>query len=481
MSTLFDNLVSGGGGTYFDDLNAAPSGGSSPAVVSIGTLRYLGSATITGSNFGASQGAGGVTIGGVSQPVTAWSATSITIGPIARGTLRYGTQNVVVTHATAGSSTPSAQSFLPQAGWSFVDLTNPLATSGQRITSTPDLVAGDQLAYGDVSPSGNVTVAADGSFTTTGAVGSFSVEANDGTGWGGFGVQFVANVEAFSGTIFAAPATVQGSFAVQVPSTARTFSGSIHPAAATMAGTFIVFTGKQFSGQIVVGSASTQGAFAVIGAVVTPPAPSTPAPGTGTPESKIAIVNVGLVTLGVPTIRAFNEDSKAARIASQIYDHVRDRELAKHIWKFALARKNMPEFVSDEPRGSYRYTYTKPVDWLHTVWLGTLKLGTPEASHDVEDADWSHEGEYILCNIAPPLPLQYIRRLTDPTKYDVLFNAALGKALAMEMADALTDSTTKWDKARAEYKDAIAEARRKNAILDPPRSQSADSWLDARL
>lgn len=50
----------------------------------------------------------------------------------------------------------------------------------------------------------------------------------------------------------------------------------------------------------------------------------------------------------------------------------------------------------------------------------------------------------------------------------------------MEMADALTDSTVKWEKARTEYRDAIAEARLVNAIMDPPRSMASDSWLAAR-
>ena len=114
------------------------------------------------------------------------------------------------------------------------------------------------------------------------------------------------------------------------------------------------------------------------------------------------------------------------------------------------------------------------------MWIGTEKLGTPEAAALIGDEDWSHEGEFILSNRAPPLPLQYIRRITDPTRYHVLFIEALACRLAMEMADALTDSTVKWEKARTEYRDAIAEARLVNAIMDPPRSMASDSWLAAR-
>ena len=484
MAILFDNVTPASNQTYYDDLNAAPSGGSAPTISAIGALRNLGNATITGTNFGASQGAGGVTIGGVAQPIVSWSATSIVIGPIERGALLYGNRSVVVTSDADGSSVPSVQPLLPQTGWNYVNLVNPLASSGQRITAAPDLAGGDQLAWGAILPSGTVTVFSNATFTASSGVGQFSVEVNDGTGWGGYGIQSVANVVELNGVITARPATVAGSFSVTVPSPPVNefpFSGSVRAAPATVTGSFLAFTSRAFSGAAVAGRALVQGVFNVIGAVAPPTTPPpTPPPGTGTPASKIAIVNRALVKLGSATIRSFTEDSKQARLATVLYDDVRDQELARHVWKFALYRRSLPEVVNDDPRGPYRYAYGKPTDWLTTVWIGTEKLGTPEAAALIGDEDWSHEGEFILSNRAPPLPLQYIRRITDPTRYHVLFIEALACRLAMEMADALTDSTTKWEKARTEYRDAIAEARLVNAIMDPPRSMASDSWLAAR-
>lgn len=482
MSTLFDNLLSASN-TYFDDLNSAPLLGTEPSLTSIGTLRFQGSATIVGVRFGASQGGGGVTIGGVAQAIVSWSDTSIVIGPIARGILKYGAQNVVVSGNSNGSSSPSSAALLPQTGWDYVNLVNPLATSGNRITASPDLAGGDQLAWGSITPAGTVVVAVDASFIAGTGVGSFSAEVNDGTGWGGFGTQVVANVNAFSGSLVSSAASLAGSFSVTIPSPPVNefpFSGSLTSAAAGISGTFVVYKSAEFSGSLVADSASMQGAFQVIGAVTPGPIPPTPTPGTGTEAGKVSIVNVALILLGAATIKSFTDNSKQARIAAQLFDQVRDREIARHIWKFALYRKDLPEYLSDEPRGSYRYSYGKPVDWLQTVWIGNLTLGSPEASSRVWEADWSHEGEYILANLAPPLPLQYMRRITDTTKFHTLFAEALSCRLAMMMCESLTASTSKWEKARAEYKEAIAEARRANAILDPPRTQTADTWLDAR-
>ena len=105
-------LTGGGGGgtpTISSTSSATPANGSS--------------LTITGTNFEASQGAGTVTIGGITQAVTAWSGTSITV-TVGRGTNKYGVGvNVVVTNNSALSSTGSRDEggrssyFAPVLGW----------------------------------------------------------------------------------------------------------------------------------------------------------------------------------------------------------------------------------------------------------------------------------------------------------------------------------------------------------------------------
>jgi len=94
---------------------------TSAATLSNGTTGY----TITGTGFGASQGAGSVTIGtsssvqatgAVTQTVTAWSDTSITFTAV-RGALNYAT-NVylyVVTNASLTNATGYTEQFYPSA------------------------------------------------------------------------------------------------------------------------------------------------------------------------------------------------------------------------------------------------------------------------------------------------------------------------------------------------------------------------------
>lgn len=148
------------------------------------------SLTITGTGFGATQGAGGVTIGGVAQAVTGWSDTSITV-TVARGTNQYGAAvNVVVTDNASASSSPYALTSLqPQSGWSFVNVGTPNPAPDLRLSTSPDIVSGDQIAWD--TKSALVTVAATGEVTADGAVYSFAFEVwSTGSGWGTQGLYY---------------------------------------------------------------------------------------------------------------------------------------------------------------------------------------------------------------------------------------------------------------------------------------------------
>jgi hypothetical protein len=231
-----------------------------------------------------------------------------------------------------------------------------------------------------------------------------------------------------------------------------------------------------------VGNVTSSAAVLTVTAVTAPVQP--PVPGAILPlerVSKVAIANQALTKLGVSLIESFTEDSKAARTMAAIYDRIRDAELSRRWWNFAKARKRMPEAINDEPTGPFRYSYALPADWLTTIYVGNLPLSMTLTDLQTYDpGDWSHEGAYILTNTAPPADLFYVRRITDPTRYHALFVEALACRLAMEAADALTNSLTRWEKCAAEYKDAIKEARRANAIQNPPQSLQDGSWLGSR-
>lgn len=153
---------------------------------------YQGSITISGAGFPTSQtGSAAVTIGGVAQTVTWNTASSCSIASIARGTAKYGTSiNIVLTDASGNVSPNYATTLSPQAGWNYVTTSGTLATTGDRITASPDIVSGDQIAYGNIQGTGTVTMYEDASFTWDQGVTAFDIEINDGTGFSAVVTQY---------------------------------------------------------------------------------------------------------------------------------------------------------------------------------------------------------------------------------------------------------------------------------------------------
>lgn len=167
------------------------------SIDAVGTLRYSESAVITVSNANASGKR--VFIDGVEQTVTAEDATSITI-TVVRGGLKYGTGKTLYV-IDGGAASPSgvdteSVSLLPQTGWDFVDLVDPLADAGERITAVEDIAGGDQLAWEVGQSSGSPTVAgvdvdSDASFNADTNIVSFQVEAWKGGEWGTTATQYL--------------------------------------------------------------------------------------------------------------------------------------------------------------------------------------------------------------------------------------------------------------------------------------------------
>jgi len=167
------------------------AGGPNITSVSTATPREGASLTITGTAFGASQGSGDVKINGITQTVTAWSDTSITV-TIVLGTNKFGAAYTVVVRdnaLTASNSYAGITGLLPaNSGLSYVDIGTPNTTSAYRLTASADLATGDQVEYQNMG--GAVTVDTDATFSAGPGVSSFSFRVwTTGDGYGASATQ----------------------------------------------------------------------------------------------------------------------------------------------------------------------------------------------------------------------------------------------------------------------------------------------------
>lgn len=168
---------------------------NSPTISGLGASSAVegGSLTIVGTNL-KDAGNSTATLGGVSQTVSFQSATSPQI-TVVLGTNLFGTAtNVVVTNSTGTASNAYSLSggVTPPAGYNYVTIGTPNATSANRITAVADIATGNQIEWDNASA---VSVYQDGTFSCSSNISSFKVRVGiSGEGWGAWADQVVGSV-----------------------------------------------------------------------------------------------------------------------------------------------------------------------------------------------------------------------------------------------------------------------------------------------
>lgn len=188
--------------------------------------------------------------------------------------------------------------------------------------------------------------------------------------------------------------------------------------------------------------------------------------------SQVEICNRALQILGAQRITSLDEGSRNALSCAAAYEPVRLAELRKHPWSFAVRRAVL---AADSPAPTWgrANAFTLPSTCLR------LLPSYPE--DNVNSLDWQIEGRAILTDESAPLYIRYIADVTDPNTMDALFREALSAKLAFEMCEEITQSNSKQEIAGGRYKDAVAEARKANAIERVAAEPPEDTWITARL
>ena len=182
--------------------------------------------------------------------------------------------------------------------------------------------------------------------------------------------------------------------------------------------------------------------------------------------SAVQIVNRAIQKLGGKRITSLADDSTEARELNVGYADLRDAELRANRWKFAIKRTSLAA-DSDDPAWGYDYAYSLPSDYLRMLEVQ-------------DDHDYRIEAGKILTDAGAPLYIRYVYRAEDPAQMDPLFRESLSARIAAEFCEKFTGSNTKIGAMMDWYKLTLAEARKINALEDPPEELREDSWITAR-
>jgi hypothetical protein len=187
--------------------------------------------------------------------------------------------------------------------------------------------------------------------------------------------------------------------------------------------------------------------------------------------SEVQICNRALQRLGVKRITSLTEDSRNARACNAAYTDLRDFELREHPWSFAAKRASIAADATGPIFNKDNY-FTLPSDYIRMLPI--------DPEYNLNSQDWIIEGKKIATNDGAPLKIRYIYRVTDPNEMDSQFREALSAKIAWELAEELTQSSAKGDRALRDYEKIIAQAKHTNAILREAQQPPDDTWITVR-
>lgn len=202
--------------------------------------------------------------------------------------------------------------------------------------------------------------------------------------------------------------------------------------------------------------------------------------------SQTEIANRAAVKMGEDRIINIDDNNKVARTLKSMFNIVRDAELRKRRWSFSIKRVQLAADVA-APAFGYGAQYQLPVDCLRPLTIALYDFGADLSDYHGGGKPYVIEGRKILYGSAGApapsgaLPLRYIASIEDTTLWDACFVEAFACKLAVEACETLAQSSDKRRLAWQEYKDAIAEAVRANAIELPAESIPDDTWIMGRL
>lgn len=203
--------------------------------------------------------------------------------------------------------------------------------------------------------------------------------------------------------------------------------------------------------------------------------------------SDVEIVNRALTKLGAERILSLTDDVKNARVMNSMFVSVRDAELRRHNWNFAVKRASLAASTTD-PDWGFDNAFPLPSDFLRLLdidgsWsaVGLADyVGYDNAIFRIETVG-DDNIKCIVTDLSAPLLIRYTRRVTDANLMDSAYIEALACRLAAEGCESITQSNSKRDLAMREYNDAISSAILANAIENPPSALADDSWVMSRL
>lgn len=189
-------------------------------------------------------------------------------------------------------------------------------------------------------------------------------------------------------------------------------------------------------------------------------------------NTPLGICNLALAKLSADPLSSISSPSKPnEKLFAFLYPHHKDAELRKHRWLFSLQGFTLTPtglpIVNDTDGTLYRYTMP----------------GSAIRAVRTKDTTWQVRGRELLDVSSTHISARFVMNVGED-QFDPLFIEALAAKLAIEACYKITQSNDKKADLKDDYRRAIDDAKRANALeLGADSVEAADDkfdWLLAR-
>lgn len=185
--------------------------------------------------------------------------------------------------------------------------------------------------------------------------------------------------------------------------------------------------------------------------------------------SAVSICSNALLMLGDKPINSFDDDSDRVRLASNLFEPVRNYVLRRHPWNCCIKRVTLSPDV-DTPEFDWAFQFTLPADYLRTLSVGEIGV----------EAEFKIESGKLLCDDNPCL-LRYIWRNENPASWDDMLIWAMTMSMKAVMAYPITQSASMEQLVDGALKEVLKQARAVDGQDESPETMGDSPLLQARF
>lgn len=187
----------------------------------------------------------------------------------------------------------------------------------------------------------------------------------------------------------------------------------------------------------------------------------------------VTICNMALAELGAARITNFTDGSKNAGLCSTFYDIALEHALTMHPWNFAVTRVADVAERGTGPAWGFTKAYTYPTGALRVLAIAKDGIILDNEPWQTE-IDTDTDERIIVCNVAAPIDIKFIKRITNSQIFSPMFVLAFSKTMKWFLARPVTGRQETKAEAAAELQEFMKQAKAGDGQEGTPQDYTPD-------